>query len=68
VLLDGSLVPEIRAQPAEWTLRDYIHAKGCTTVEVGDEGILIDLDTAEDYAAILSRYRARHGLPREQDG
>jgi molybdenum cofactor cytidylyltransferase len=68
VLLDGSLVPEILAQPAEKTLRDYIQAKGCTTVAVGDEGILIDLDTADDYAAIVDRYRGRHNSSRGSDG
>ena len=68
VLLDGSLVPEILAQPAEKTLRDYVQAKGCTTVEVGDEGILIDLDTADDYAAIVDRYRGRHNSSRGSDG
>jgi molybdenum cofactor cytidylyltransferase len=68
VLLDRSLVPEILAQPAGATLRDVIHSAAYTTIEVGDEGILIDLDTAEDYQAILDRMRARHETPEEQDG
>ncbi len=67
VLLRRALIPEILAMPAEATLRDAIERTGYTTVEVGDEGILLDLDTAEDYAAILSRYRADHEVPREQD-
>lgn len=68
VLLDRSLVPEILAQPAGTTLRDVIHRADYTTVEVGDEGILIDLDTAEDYQAILERVRARHETTEDQDG
>ena len=60
VLLASSLVPEILAQPAEATLRDYIQNKGYTTVEVSDDSILLDLYTADDYAAILRRFR-HHG-------
>lgn len=67
VLLDRSLVPEILAQPARTTLRDVIHRAGYTSVEVGEEGILIDLDTAEDYQVILHRIRARHETPEEHD-
>jgi CTP:molybdopterin cytidylyltransferase MocA len=52
----------------EATLRDAIEQVGYTTVEVEDEGILLDLDTAKDYVSILSRYRAQHGLPKEQAG
>lgn len=68
VLVDSTLVPEILAQPAERTLRDYIQTKGCTTVEVEDEGILIDLDTADDYAAIAERYREQHELRTRKHG
>jgi len=68
VLLDSSLVPEILAQPAEATLRDFVERTGCVTVEVDDEGILIDLDTAEDYAAIVERTRERSNQDRGSDG
>jgi molybdenum cofactor cytidylyltransferase len=68
VLLRRELVPDILAMPAEATLRDAIERAGYTTVEVEDEGILLDLDTAVDYATILSRYRAQHGYSEEQDG
>jgi molybdenum cofactor cytidylyltransferase len=68
VLLDRSLVPEILAQPAGTTLRDVIHRAGYTAIEVGEEGILIDLDTAEDYAAILDRVRAQREIPEDQGG
>jgi molybdenum cofactor cytidylyltransferase len=68
VLLSRDVVPDILAMPAEATLRDAIQATGYSTVDVDDDAILLDLDTAKDYALILSRYRAEHGLPGEQDG
>jgi molybdenum cofactor cytidylyltransferase len=59
VLLSRELVPEILAQPADSSLRDTIEAKGYTTVEVDDQGILWDLDTPEDYEHLLAQYRQR---------
>lgn len=58
VLLDSRCIPEILAQPSEATLRDYIEAQGYTTVDVQDEGILMDVDTPEDYQVILARLTA----------
>ncbi len=37
VLLCSRLISEILAQPADSSLRDYIGAKGYTTVEVEDQ-------------------------------
>jgi molybdenum cofactor cytidylyltransferase len=68
VLLRGKLVSDVLVMPAEATLWDVIERTGYTTIEVEDEGILLDLDTAADYATILSRYRAQHGYSEEQDG
>ena len=68
VLLQRDLVSQILAMPAEATLRDAIERSGYTAVAVEDEGILLDLDTAKDYAVILSKYRAEHQPPEEQDG
>ncbi len=59
VLFASRLVPEILAQPEGSTLRDYVQGKGYTCVEVQDEGILIDLDTAEDYDLVRARYVRR---------
>jgi molybdenum cofactor cytidylyltransferase len=59
VLFDRRCVPEILAQPEGTTLRDYVEGKGYTCVEVQDEGILIDLDTAEDYDHVRTRYADR---------
>lgn len=63
VLLSGHLIPEILALPADATLRDYVAARGYTTVEVGDRGILMDIDTLEDYRAVLAALRRRNGPP-----
>jgi len=68
VLLNRSLVPEILAQPPGTTLRDVIHRAGHTAVEVDEEGILIDLDTVQDYQAILDRIRDRGEISKGQDG
>jgi molybdenum cofactor cytidylyltransferase len=57
VLIRRELVPEILAQPADSSLRDYIEARGYRTVKVGDQAILWDLDTPEDYEHLLSQYR-----------
>jgi molybdenum cofactor cytidylyltransferase len=60
VLLSGNLIPEILALPVDATLREYIAARGYTTVEVGDRGILMDIDTPEDYQAALAALRRGH--------
>ena len=52
----------ILAQPVDATLRDYVAAQGSVPVEVGDEGILMDLDTPADYAALRAGWRARDGM------
>jgi molybdenum cofactor cytidylyltransferase len=58
VLLHHSVVPEILALPDDAILRDYIQSKGFTTLEVDDNGILLDIDTPEDYRTL----RASHNL------
>ena len=55
VLLGSHLIPEILRYPDSGTLRDYIRAKGHTEVDVENEGILIDVDTKEDYHSVLVR-------------
>jgi molybdenum cofactor cytidylyltransferase len=57
VLFSSHLIPEILRYPDSATLRDYIRAKGYTEVEVGQEGILLDIDTPEDYRAVLVRHQ-----------
>ncbi|MCF8012282.1 MAG: nucleotidyltransferase family protein [Clostridiales bacterium] len=38
--------------PKDGILRDFIHSRGAEIVEVEDEGILLDIDTDEDYEKI----------------
>jgi molybdenum cofactor cytidylyltransferase len=57
VLFRDTVIPEILALPDDAILRDYIQAKGFTTIEVEDNGILLDLDTPEDYETLRARSR-----------
>jgi len=50
VLLSHSAICEILALPQDAILRDYISEKGFLTVEVDAPGILLDIDTPQDYA------------------
>jgi len=66
VLFHSALVPAILSTPEDATLRDFVDDRGYTMVEVDDEGILIDVDTPEDYAAALAR-AASNGRARSVD-
>jgi molybdenum cofactor cytidylyltransferase len=69
VLFSSHLVPEILHSPDSRMLRDYIRKKGHTEVEVDQEGILIDIDTLEDYHAVLAKRRLEsHYLASTQRG
>jgi molybdenum cofactor cytidylyltransferase len=50
------LVDEILHEPDDATLRDFINRKGYVTVEVDDEGIIIDVDSPEDYERVKALY------------
>jgi CTP:molybdopterin cytidylyltransferase MocA len=52
--------------PAEATLRDYVNATGYTTVEIDDEGILLDVDTPADYDMMRARMGVRDGADDER--
>jgi molybdenum cofactor cytidylyltransferase len=56
VLLGKTAIAEILALPGNAVLRDYIQTKGFTPVEVEDEGILLDIDTPQDYQALRARF------------
>jgi molybdenum cofactor cytidylyltransferase len=56
VLMDSHLIPDILHQPEDFTLRDFIHHRGYTTVEVDDRGIRLDIDTLSDYHTIRAAY------------
>ena len=63
VLFSSDLIPKILRYPDTATLRDYIRTKGHTEIEVEQEGILVDMDTLEDYRAVLAKYHLRDELP-----
>ncbi|SRR6056297_1458584 len=42
--------------PEDGILRDFIHSRKANVVEVEDEGILLDIDTDEDYEYIKKRF------------
>jgi molybdenum cofactor cytidylyltransferase len=56
VLFHHTVLPEILALPDDAILRDYIQAKGFTPLRVKDKGILVDVDTPEDYETLQARY------------
>ena len=56
VLFQGSTIPEILALPDDAILRDYIRTKGFTPLAVEDDGVLLDVDTPEDYQVLRARY------------
>lgn len=55
VLIQSGLIDEITTDSVYTSLREFIAMKGYKTVEVGDPGILYDLDTMEDYNFWLNR-------------
>jgi molybdenum cofactor cytidylyltransferase len=61
VCMSSQLSPEILAQADDSNLRAYIQRKGYHTVEVEEEGILLDLDTPEDYERLQARIAAQNG-------
>jgi molybdenum cofactor cytidylyltransferase len=59
VLVKGFLGAEILKEPLNSTLRDFIRRKGYREVEVEDEGILKDIDTAADIKKARSCHENR---------
>lgn len=49
ILINGCLVKELLKEPTDSNLRKFIKRNGFTLVEVDDDGILVDIDTLEDY-------------------
>jgi molybdenum cofactor cytidylyltransferase len=52
VLMKSHLINEILANESLNSLRDFIKIKGSANLEVADPGILLDIDTLEDYEKI----------------
>jgi molybdenum cofactor cytidylyltransferase len=59
VLMPSALIPAILALPDEVPLKTLIDAAGPVFVEMGDDSILRDIDTAEDYARAIAGLAAR---------
>jgi molybdenum cofactor cytidylyltransferase len=55
VLINKSVAEELLKNQEFSNLRDFINYKGFTAVPVEDEGILIDIDTAEDYLIVKNK-------------
>ena len=51
VLLPSSLIPAIRALPEGKTLKELIAEAGAVYLDLEDESVLADIDTAADYEA-----------------
>lgn len=53
VLMKASLKEKILNEPSESNLRDVIRREGFQPVPVAHKGILVDIDTMEDYHSVL---------------
>lgn len=49
ILLSGDLIKEILNEPDDSNLKVYLSRKQCSYINIDDEGILLDVDTIEDY-------------------
>ena len=59
VLLAGSLIDELLAEALDSSLASFIARRGFATVEVGDPGILADLDERHDIKKMDALLRTR---------
>lgn len=55
ILLNSSLIPPLLSEPEDSTLRDFIRRQNTLTLPVDDEGILLDVDTPEDFIVCQSK-------------
>lgn len=49
VLLSRNIIREILDEPDDSNLKKYLSKKQCSYLNIDDEGILLDVDTMEDY-------------------
>jgi molybdenum cofactor cytidylyltransferase len=66
-LIPAGIIPAILEWREEGSLKDVLHAheKLALEVPVVDSNILFDVDTAEDYLALLERFH-RHEVPTDE--
>jgi molybdenum cofactor cytidylyltransferase len=55
ILVKSDLVKDLLKEPDDSNLRKFIDRKGFEPVEVDDDGILVDIDTMEDYLRIKTK-------------
>lgn len=54
ILLSSNLITEILIEPEDSNLKIYLSKKQCSYLNINDEGILLDVDTIEDYNYVKS--------------
>lgn len=60
VLMKSDLIKEVVDTQIYLNMKEFINTKSYITKEVLEEGILMDVDTIEDYEAVLSYYSIRN--------
>jgi molybdenum cofactor cytidylyltransferase len=62
ILMKSYLTEEILKSNRYSNLREFINDKGYKTVKVRDRGILMDIDTSDDYTAVLQYMEQNHDV------
>ncbi len=60
VLIAEKLADEILAEPDDSNLKIFLNKKGYKTVEIDEEGIILDVDTMKDYDNVRDIYERRN--------
>lgn len=56
ILVNSTFINEIITSDDYKSLRDFVEKHKFTTIELQDKGILMDIDTVEDYKNVISSY------------
>lgn len=59
LLMKSHLIEEVLTDTYYKTLRDFINMQGFTSIELKDPGILMDIDTIEDYKKTLLYFKGK---------
>ena len=62
VLMKSFLVGEIIQNNRYTNLQEFIYDKGCKEIELGECGILMDVDTPSDYAKVVQYMTYHHNV------
>ena len=55
LMLKGGIAKKLLAEPDDSNLRDFTRKIGFTTIDVDDEGILLDMDSPKDYEKLKGK-------------